>query len=267
MAIKAALRHGLQPILEYNDDVRWIYISPHFDDVALSCGGLVWEQVQAGSRVEIWSVCSAEPRPDVDLSPFAQELHARWQAGQNGPAKRRMEDQSSCRRLGAGYRHLEFLDCIYRRHPETDEYLYTSERALNAPLHPGDSPIISELANFIRKNIQGDARLVSPLAIGNHVDHQLTRLALESLGQELWYYADYPYVELHREEVAGMEYNGWVKHVSPLSTLGLTAWQDSIAAHRSQISTFWPGEAEMRRAIEAYRDWCDGSCLWTRREE
>ncbi len=28
--------------------MRWVYLSPHFDDVILSSAGLVWEQVQVG---------------------------------------------------------------------------------------------------------------------------------------------------------------------------------------------------------------------------
>ena len=28
--------------------MRWIYLSPHFDDAVLSCGGLIWEQTHSG---------------------------------------------------------------------------------------------------------------------------------------------------------------------------------------------------------------------------
>jgi LmbE family N-acetylglucosaminyl deacetylase len=33
--------------------MRWIYLSPHFDDAVLSCGGLIFDQAQAGTPVEI----------------------------------------------------------------------------------------------------------------------------------------------------------------------------------------------------------------------
>jgi hypothetical protein len=37
------------------DAMRWIYLSPHLDDAALSAGGLIYEQTQAGIQVEIWT--------------------------------------------------------------------------------------------------------------------------------------------------------------------------------------------------------------------
>jgi len=40
--------------------MRWIYISPHFDDAVLSCGGLIWEQTHKGITVEIWTVCAGD---------------------------------------------------------------------------------------------------------------------------------------------------------------------------------------------------------------
>src|SRR5512143_2255093 len=173
--------------------MSWIYLSPHFDDVALSCGGLVWEQARAGEMVSIWTVCAGES-PHGILSPFAQELHDRWEAGQNPPAHRRMEDINSCGRLGAGYRYLDVTDCIYRRHPQTGEYLYPSEKALNGPLHPADTQLITSLQGDFRDSLQPNSIVVCPLGVGAHVDHQLTRLAAEGCGGTLWYYADFPYV-------------------------------------------------------------------------
>ena len=79
--------------------MHWIYLSPHFDDIALSCGGLVWHQVQAGDVVEIWTVCAAAPDPSQPFSPFAQSLHARWGTGPASVAARRAEDIASCQQV------------------------------------------------------------------------------------------------------------------------------------------------------------------------
>lgn len=247
--------------LRYNVWMVWIYLSPHFDDVALSCGGLVWEQVQAGETVDIWTVCAAHPSPG-ELSPFAKALHARWEAEQDAAEQRRLEDIISCLCLGANSRHLNLLDCIYRRHPQTGEFLYTSEAALNGPLHPGDEPLIALLQEQIKPLIKNDMALVSPLALGNHVDHQLTHAALVSLGCTSWYYQDYPYVLHCREQVAKLEAGGWTSRVFPISQAGLGAWQESIAIHASQISTFWPGENEMRQAVADYLNLNNGIRLW-----
>ena len=60
--------------------MEWIYLSPHFDDIAYSCGGLVWEQVNSGQMVSIWTICAAYPPPGP-LSSFASILHERWGTG------------------------------------------------------------------------------------------------------------------------------------------------------------------------------------------
>jgi len=244
----------------------WVYLSPHFDDVALSCGGLVWEQAQAGEPVSIWTVCAGDPPagdpPAGELSAFAQELHTRWMAGTNATAHRKQEDLASCLRLGAATRYFNIPDCIYRRHPLTDEFLYTSEAALNGHLHPGDAGVVARLREALMSDIPKGTSLISPLGLGNHVDHQLVREAVNDLGSAVWYYEDYPYVLRCEGELERLASGGWVRRTFPISPQGLRAWQDSVAAHASQISTFWPGEAEMRQAIEEQLNRRGGTCLW-----
>ncbi len=96
---------------------EWIYISPHLDDAILSCGSLIWHQVQQGDFVAIWTVCASES-PYSQLSPYAQTLHDRWQTGTDTVALRRKEDAAACQVIGADYSHLPYFDCIYRRLPD-----------------------------------------------------------------------------------------------------------------------------------------------------
>ena len=69
--------------------MHWIYLSPHLDDAVLSCGGLIWEQVQLGERVEIWTIFAGDPPAEM-LTPFAEELHTRWGCGLNAVEIRRL---------------------------------------------------------------------------------------------------------------------------------------------------------------------------------
>jgi len=39
----------------------WIFLSTHFDDVALSAGGMVWELTAGVTGVEIWTIAAGEP--------------------------------------------------------------------------------------------------------------------------------------------------------------------------------------------------------------
>ncbi|NIR65608.1 MAG: hypothetical protein GWN61_15380, partial [candidate division Zixibacteria bacterium] len=55
--------------------------------------------------------------------------------------------------------------------------------------------MIDQLANRIQEKFpgHGDYRVVSPLAIGGHVDHVFTRRIAEGWSEALYYYADFPY--------------------------------------------------------------------------
>jgi LmbE family N-acetylglucosaminyl deacetylase len=238
--------------------VDWIYLSPHLDDVALSVGGLLWEQTQAGERVSVWTVCAGDP-PAGEFSPFAESLHARWGVGREAMEARRAEDVESCARLGVTYRHFEIPDCIYRRSPITGQHLYDSEESLWVPVHPDEAGLIEQLIQQLNRDLPQAANLVCPLTLGGHVDHRLTRNVAERLQIPLWFYADYPYLL----EVDGLRVpEDCVSMVSPISPGGLLAWQKSVAAHKSQISTFWPDLTSMRAAIRDYAYKIGGVCLW-----
>lgn len=238
----------------------WIYLSPHPDDVALSCGGLVWEQTQSGFQVEVWTICSGEPGPGA-LSSFAQLLHERWQTGPEAFEQRRQEDRASCQVLGAGWRHFSLPDCIYRR-SAAGEHLYASNDAIMSELDPQETSLVEMLADQILGALPAGAQLVSPLAIGGHVDHRLTRAAAEKTGLALRYYADFPYVQWRPQSIEDLHQQGWRRISSPVSPAGLHAWQASIAAHRSQISTFWSNLQAMQAEIETYCQQGQGSGLW-----
>jgi LmbE family N-acetylglucosaminyl deacetylase len=171
----------------------WIYLSPHLDDVALSCGGLVWEQGQRGKAIAIWTICAGDPPGDAH-SPFAESLHARWAAGPQAVVNRRSEDIVSCRRLGSIPRHFSIPDAIYRRSPSGGAPLYASDEALFGELNPEEDGLVAALRGKLQQALPPQVQLVCPFGIGGHVDHRLVRAAAESLNRRLWYYADYPYV-------------------------------------------------------------------------
>jgi LmbE family N-acetylglucosaminyl deacetylase len=238
--------------------MEWIYFSPHFDDVAFSCGALVWEQAAAGQSVSVWTVCAGD-QPPGPLSPFAENLHKRWEMAEDAVSLRRREDIQSCSQMRAAYRHFSIPDCIYRG---SSEAFYNSEEALFGPIHPDEASLIQHLSGEIRRLIPLQAEVVCPLAIGGHVDHQLTRATAETLGRRLWYYADVPYVLDHMEILTELEREGWLFKRFPVSEAGLCAWEAAIAAHGSQISTFWKDTEQMRAAIEAYSISQGGIRLW-----
>ena len=241
--------------------MHWIYLSPHLDDAALSLGGLLWEQTAAGESASIWTICAGDIPPG-HLSPFAVSLHERWGVGRDAIAARRAEDAVSCSYLGSSYRHFSIPDCIYRRSEQTGDHLYASESALFGALHPDEQDRVGRLSQTLKAALTPGVNLVCPLSLGDHVDHQLTRAAAERLNIRLQYYADYPYVV----EIPDCIPENLEPIVYQISAEGLRAWQDSIAAHRSQISTFWKDTAEMQAAIFDYTHQTGGIILWQRLE-
>ena len=246
-----------------NGAMNWIYLSPHLDDAALSCGGLIWEQAQSGETVSIWTLCAGES-PAGPLSPFAETLHARWQTGPQALLQRRQEDIAACQVLSAAYRHFSIPDCIYRRagdwqplltgdaSQEAGEFLYASEEALTSLVHPAETGLIGHLREELAQALPAGAQVICPLALGGHVDHRLTRAAAQGLVERLWYYADYPYVVRHPEQLEQLRQEGWEAAIFPISPAGLEAWMRAVAAYSSQISTFWPDLPAMEAAIGNY---------------
>jgi LmbE family N-acetylglucosaminyl deacetylase len=246
--------------------MQWIYLSPHLDDVALSCGGLVWEQTHTGDQVQIWTICAGDP-PDGPLSTFAQSLHERWQSGRDAIAIRRAEDLRSCAYLSASARHFAIPDCIYRQIQTADgneqsKYVYTSEESLFSTVHPAEETLIDKISLQLRETLPEHITVVCPLSLGGHVDHRLVRRAAERLGRELYYYADYPYMLESAAEIDQLLSSGWRNLHHPISIAGLRAWQQAVAAHKSQISTFWADEKDMKSAIRSDLKRMGGIFMW-----
>lgn len=249
--------------------MRWVYVSPHFDDVVLSCGGLAWEQVRARQAVEIWNICAGQPPVGQPLSPFAHSLHTRWGTGPEAVLARQREDEAAVQRLGAGLRNWDLPDCIYRLLPD-GSWLVNGEEDLWQPVNPQEAGVVERLTVWLTSGLEESAAaetmLVSPLTLGNHVDHFLVRAAAERAaartGCALCYYPDYPYAVGERGGLEGKIQSGWQRESFPVSRMALRAWQEAVACYASQLSTFWNGLADMEQALESYWQSGGGRYLW-----
>jgi LmbE family N-acetylglucosaminyl deacetylase len=243
--------------------MHWIYFSPHFDDAVLSCGGLIWEQSWGADSASIWTICAGTSTNET-ISTFTESLHARWETGAQAVAQRRQEDVAACAEVSAAYRHFPILDCIYRRGPVEGSFLYPSEEALFGPLHPSEQSLVSQVRGDLAATLGPGSgqQLVCPLALGGHVDHRLTRAAVEGLGRPVWYYADYPYATKNLLELEKLKRAGWQAIAFPVSIPGLYAWQAAVGRYRSQINTFWPNLSAMQEAIKDYCELSGGVTLW-----
>jgi LmbE family N-acetylglucosaminyl deacetylase len=241
--------------------MRWIYISPHFDDAVLSCGGLIWEQTQKGLPVEIWTVCAGDA-PSGRLSRLATACHAQWEikTARDLVAARRLENEAAARRVGAETVDFSIPDCIYRR-SSTGKILYPDD--VFVPINQLEKGLEAEISAAISSELQPGDKVVSPLAIGGHLDHVMTRLAAERLGSHLWYYADIPY-HLNRPELLATATKGMHHTGYPVSEEGLKAWQKGIAAYQTQIKMLFSTSTKMRSAIRKYWETQAEFRLWRR---
>ena len=230
--------------------MNWVYLSPHLDDAVLSCGGLMWEQSQAGHSVSVWTICAGDP-PDSGISPFAESLHGRWETGFQAGSIRRQEDIGACHLVGASYSHFSIPDCIYRTSMDSNTFLYDGELALFGPFHPDEWVLVKQISAWIEEYLPANPQLVCPYNYGGHVDHQLTRAAAELLGMPIWYYPDFPYIT-ELDLTPNKKYCNIEITQHPISEQGLQNWIKAVAQYESQISTFWPNDKAMHRAITKY---------------
>ena len=239
--------------------MRWIYISPHFDDAVLSCGGLVWEQTQKGNPVEIWTICAGDAPPGP-LSVLAKGIHKEWgtRTAEETLHLRRGEDREAASCVGAGVFHFNTPDCIYRR-SRRGILLYPT--GVFTAWNPLEIFLFQEIATALTSRLQPEDVLVCPLAIGGHIDHILARRAVECLGRPTLYYADIPYL-FSRPKSLGSITAGLDTETYPVSGEGLRAWRAGIAAYRSQISMLFKTPRRMRVAISRYWESRHGIRLW-----
>jgi len=238
--------------------MRWIYLSPHFDDAVLSCGGLIFEQTRQGLQVEIWTIFAGDA-PAGPLSPLALRCHADWGIpdAHDLVSARREEDFAAASIVGAEIAHFGLPDCIYRISAD-GEPLYPDE--VFAPIHPFDQGLDTDIAAALATELTPQDILVAPLAIGGHVDHRLVRLAAERLERPLRYYADIPYV-FHQPEMLMPATQGMESDLYPVSEQGLRAWISGSAAYRTQMVMIFETETNMRTSLGADWETRHGICL------
>ena len=219
---------------------RHLFLSPHYDDIALSTGATVRLLADNGRTPEVIVAFGSEPDPAEPLSSFAQTLHRQWGVTADAViATRQAEERAATARLGATTSVLPFRDAIYRGHHYlSDDDLFGTPAATEASL-PGD--IVAALG--LGQDAVPVTRVYAPLAIGRHVDHQLAFLAghaLAARGWDVWFYEDIPYAlapgafDTRLAEIAATG-------IGPVTSVPVAAgWRakiDAVMSYPSQLET------------------------------
>lgn len=233
-----------------------LYVSPHLDDVVLSCGGRVAAAREQGCAAIVVSVFAA-PAPDDPPSPLARRYHALMEAT-GDPLVRQREDREALALLEARPIHLGYLDCIYRMGADgiplvaEEADVFCVDEAEDRELLAAVSGELHDLAGGV-----GVQQLFLPLAVGGHRDHILVREAGEAAGRRLGggvsilYYEDTPYVLTEpgavAEAVQGMD-----AELFPLAAAELSKRLEAVGRYRSQQGILWHQQGGLASAIRDY---------------
>ena len=241
-----------------------IYLSPHLDDAALSCGGQIYQRTAVGQSILVVTIMAGDP-PDGPFSEFAESLHRRWKlAAAEVATARRAEDATACAHLGAEYAHWTTLDCVYRVEPGSGQPLYPTWLEVITAVHPADQPLIRQLAGQLA-GLPPAGEIFAPLAVGGHADHRVGRAAAEAcFGERLSYYEDYPYVAAAGALTAVLDPDdpAWQAQPIPLSPAALAAKLASITAYASQFHSFFEDEADLAEKVGGYAALVGGERVW-----
>jgi len=232
-----------------------IFLSPHLDDAALSCGGGIVRLVGAGARVKVVTVFTADQLPDAPLSALARRSHASWGIGDRPFEVRRAEDDAALRLLGAESERLGLLDAIYRRSPSGDA-LYADPLWL--PAADDAERFLPRLVAALNDSAVAtpQARVFCPAGTGGHVDHVLTRWAIEQVAdrEAIVYYDEYPYAARPGVSASGADGpDAWPSHDLRLTAGELETRIAAIACYASQLRGLFPTAAERLREIASAR--------------
>ena len=234
-----------------------VFVSPHFDDGAFSCGGTIHQLTGTGQAVTVMTMMGGLHDGDLPSTPIVADLHRRWKGGADPLRTRQREDEKAMRYLNARHRHISLADCAYRQ--VNGAPLYPTEESLFGDVH--DEDFASGVLRGV--SLANPARTLTaylPLGVGHHVDHQIVRdWGLQSLLEkpDCWsirFYAEYPYFNSNDAIALALSAIGLPlrEQIVILDEANMQAKVKAIAHYESQISTFWNSleamEADVRRS-------------------
>jgi LmbE family N-acetylglucosaminyl deacetylase len=241
----------IEDLSQSRADYDHIYLSPHLDDAALSCGGSIIQQRAAGQRVLLVTLCTAAPAPDMHISDLALEFHRKWGlAPAEVVAGRLEEERRALKILGADSHWAGLFDAIYR-YPEA----YNTRASLFSTPAPADPllPTLRELIGDLRRRAPA-AVFYAPLGVGSHVDHLITHAAARAaLDDDLLFYEDLPYAiqaDARAQRLAALEDSASPRVVAIDAAVEKKI--EAIEAYPSQMLELFGGMDGMAQAMLDY---------------
>ncbi|HEX8427379.1 PIG-L family deacetylase [Hymenobacter sp.] len=218
-----------------------LFVSPHLDDVAFSCGGTLATLVAAGWEcVLVTAFTRSVPNPtgfalacqtDKGLAPEVDYM-----------ALRRTEDTAAAAHLGAQV--VRWLNL-----PEAPHRGYESGPTLFAGILPTDG-IWQQLTELLVAELKAvrPAVLFAPQGLGNHVDHLHTIRAVRQAAGPLpvLWYRDTPYIIRQPEAVPAAELPPMLQEAAvAVAPAALAAKVAASGAYQTQIDFQFGGAGQV----------------------
>ena len=223
-----------------------LFLSPHLDDVAFSCGGLAACLADAGWRTVLATAFTRSVTPATGFA-LACQIDKGLGAGIDYMALRRAEDLVAAERLG-------FDEVLWLDLPEAPHRGYDSAPALFGALRADDAvvdPLAAALAQIHADRTPG--LVLAPQGLGGHVDHrQMIAAALQAIPlPRLAFYRDTPYA-IHAPDAQPDPAVPSGSHATvPIGT-ALARKVSAAQAYASQVGFQFQGPEGAARALRAF---------------
>ena len=223
-----------------------LFISPHLDDVAFSCGATVSWLASRGWRCVLATAFTRSVHNPTGFA-LACQTDKGLPVDVDYMALRRQEDAACGQALGTeAVRWLDFAEAPHRG--------YDTAAQLFAPPLVGDSVVepLSQALSALCREWQ-PAITFAPLALGAHVDHvqlqRAVRLAVGAQAPVAWY-RDMPYAMRAGDDASCAA--GIASVAVALGDQHLQAKLDGCACYGSQLGFQFGGVQDMRAALTSF---------------
>lgn len=194
------------------DQTPCLFLSPHLDDAILSAGGLI-SYLTNKTEVKLVTIFTAANNGPHTLSGKRFLSLSGYSDAIKLFEDRKKEDIRVCKELNVEYRHLNFIDGLFRKRSHAKNYfirtlgkfipefihsypVYRLKR-LSAKIALADNRLKNNLRLAILKEVKKFKTkpvIFAPAAIGSHIDHMLIKSVCDELFPGTIYWSDFPYV-------------------------------------------------------------------------
>jgi GlcNAc-PI de-N-acetylase len=167
-----------------------IYVSPHMDDAAYSCGGRILQERRAGRRVLVITLFgTGKGAPSTTVGGSGGSALSDY-------AQRSAEEEAVMAALDADFVWVDYPELLFRP-KRLGELLRFLLPYLPLPPSPVGDDLFALLAGLIAQRLAPGGSVYFPLGVGFHPDHRLVTdvgRALHGLGVfPVLFYEDVPY--------------------------------------------------------------------------